>query len=357
MIKVKAPGKLYIAGEYAVVNPGTPSVIVALDRFVYAEIEENPSIGTISSKQYKDTSLTFFHDDSGRLIYSEKIEAFNFIIEAINIVEKLVIEKNITLKLFSLHFDSDLDNSEGKKYGLGSSAAVTVATIKALQEFYQLNLKPLDIYKLAALAHYNVQGNGSLGDIAASAFTGWISYKRFNRNWLNEFKTNHTLTDLLNTKWPLLEIQPLEFPVDIELVIGWTGSPASTSQLVSKIKDYQITNPLGYANFVKSSTLYVNNLITAINQKDYVGIKNSLAKNRSLLKDLSIASDVEIETPLLTKLIDSVNSIGGIAKTSGAGGGDCGIGIIPKTSNSTELFNAWKEIGITPLNFTVYNEK
>lgn len=34
MITVKAPGKLYIAGEYAVVESGFPAIIVALDQFV-----------------------------------------------------------------------------------------------------------------------------------------------------------------------------------------------------------------------------------------------------------------------------------------------------------------------------------
>ena len=40
MIKVKAPGKLYIAGEYAVVENGYPAVLVALDQFVYVSIEK-----------------------------------------------------------------------------------------------------------------------------------------------------------------------------------------------------------------------------------------------------------------------------------------------------------------------------
>ena len=33
MIQVKAPGKLYIAGEYAVTEPGYKSVLIALNRF------------------------------------------------------------------------------------------------------------------------------------------------------------------------------------------------------------------------------------------------------------------------------------------------------------------------------------
>ena len=44
MIQVKAPGKLYIAGEYAVTEPGYKSVLIALDRFVTATIEEADNI-------------------------------------------------------------------------------------------------------------------------------------------------------------------------------------------------------------------------------------------------------------------------------------------------------------------------
>ena len=51
MIQVKAPGKLYIAGEYAVTEPGYKSVLIALDRFVTATIEETDQYnGTVHSK-------------------------------------------------------------------------------------------------------------------------------------------------------------------------------------------------------------------------------------------------------------------------------------------------------------------
>ena len=39
MIQVKAPGKLYVAGEYAVTEPGYKSVLIAVDRFVTAQLE------------------------------------------------------------------------------------------------------------------------------------------------------------------------------------------------------------------------------------------------------------------------------------------------------------------------------
>ncbi|MBT1022890.1 phosphomevalonate kinase, partial [Enterococcus faecium] len=83
-----------------------------------------------------------------------------------------------------LKVTSELDSSNGRKYGLGSSGAVTVATVKALNVFYALNLSQLEIFKIAALANLAVQDNGSCGDIAASCYGGWIAFSTFDHPWL-----------------------------------------------------------------------------------------------------------------------------------------------------------------------------
>lgn len=59
MITVKAPGKLYIAGEYAVVESGYPAIIVALDQFVTATISPSETIGSIVSEQYQENSIVW----------------------------------------------------------------------------------------------------------------------------------------------------------------------------------------------------------------------------------------------------------------------------------------------------------
>ena len=52
LITEKAPGKLYIAGEYAVVENGYPAILVALDQFVTCSIEESAAeVGKIISRQ------------------------------------------------------------------------------------------------------------------------------------------------------------------------------------------------------------------------------------------------------------------------------------------------------------------
>ena len=53
LITEKAPGKLYIAGEYAIVEPGNNAVLVAINQFVTASLEPSKlTVGNIISKQY-----------------------------------------------------------------------------------------------------------------------------------------------------------------------------------------------------------------------------------------------------------------------------------------------------------------
>ncbi|MBS8104351.1 phosphomevalonate kinase, partial [Streptococcus suis] len=63
---------------------------------------------------------------------------------------------------YSLAVQSDLDDqTSGAKYGLGSSGAVTVATVKALLTYYGHRPDALLTYKLAALAQTKLGMTGS----------------------------------------------------------------------------------------------------------------------------------------------------------------------------------------------------
>ena len=49
--EAQAPGKLYLAGEYAVVNPGNPALLMAVNRYVEARVS--------SSERWLVTSAQF----------------------------------------------------------------------------------------------------------------------------------------------------------------------------------------------------------------------------------------------------------------------------------------------------------
>ncbi|MFH5811501.1 phosphomevalonate kinase [Companilactobacillus sp. FL22-1] len=348
----KAPGKLYLAGEYAVVETGFPAVLTSVNKYVTVTINKTQNGGTIQSKNL-NKELIHWNRQGTQLVFDDSESQLQYILAAIKFVERYALERDVKLNYYDLLVTSELDSKDGKKYGLGSSAAVTVAVVKTLGDFYHLELSAMDIYKIAAISHLSVQGNGSLGDIAASAFGGIVAYYSPDRNWIFNMVRNHSITEILSLDWPKLQIHSLELPDDLELTVGWTGSPASTSILVDRIALTKAQKVDKYQHFLQSSRQNVEDLIDGFKTKNSTKIKKMFSEYRQLLADLADFSDVHIETELLEKLCDIAEKLGGSAKTSGAGGGDCGIVLSDKSLDIAELKKEWQQVGITPLTLKI----
>ena len=85
MITEKAPGKLYIAGEYAVVENGYPAILVALDQFVTCTIEESvQEVGQIISRQYNNDQLSW-RRLGDQMVVDKRDNPFSYILSAIKI--------------------------------------------------------------------------------------------------------------------------------------------------------------------------------------------------------------------------------------------------------------------------------
>ncbi|MFB9770503.1 phosphomevalonate kinase [Lactiplantibacillus modestisalitolerans] len=353
MITVKAPGKLYIAGEYAVVETGFPAIIVALDQFVTATISPSDTVGSIVSKQYQENSIVW-RRQGDTMVFDNRDNPFHYILSAINLTERYAHELGRNLGVYHLGINSELDSVDGKKYGLGSSAAVTVATVKALCQFYRLPMDKNKLFKLAAIAHLSVQGNGSLGDIAASVYGGWIAYHSFDREWLHVQRQQTRLSDLLAMDWPALKIDLLTPPANLRLMIGWTGSPASTSHLVDKVALVKAKQRSEYQAFLRDSQACLQRMVAGFHAGDLAAIQTEIRYNRQLLQTLGAFSHVTIETPLLQAMIQTAEDFGAAAKTSGAGGGDCGIVLLDRAKDPATLRTRWAAQGIQQLNLNVH---
>lgn len=353
--KAKAPGKLYIAGEYAVVEPGHPSILITIDRFLSATVKEADDIGSIFSKNYLAHPLNWYRSEEQEMVLNQEKHPFSYIEAAIHTTEKYVSEQAVELTFFDLEIESHLDEN-GAKIGLGSSAAVTVATVKALLQFYELPYSSLLVYKLATLAHLAVKSNGSFGDIAAASFTGWIAYSSFDRDWVKTQREKSSISELVELEWPHLYIERLEQPENLEVLIGWTGSPASTTDLVNNVKQSHSSNQLSYADFLKESRKCVSQLIEAFRSHNLEMISTLITRNRFLLKQMGENSGVMIETPALKALCDISEQYGAVAKSSGAGGGDCGVAFLTHTKNEDLIIQQWKKHAIIPLSLSIYSE-
>ncbi|MFG6167869.1 phosphomevalonate kinase, partial [Staphylococcus aureus] len=276
------------------------------------------------------------------------------VVTAIEIFEQYAKSCDIAMKHFNLTIDSNLDDSNGHKYGLGSSAAVLVSVIKVLNEFYDMKLSNLYIYKLAVIANMKLQSLSSCGDIAVSVYSGWLAYSTFDHEWVKHQIEDTTVEEVLIKNWPGLHIEPLQAPENMEVLIGWTGSPASSPHFVSEVKRLK-SDPSFYGDFLEDSHRCVEKLIHAFKTNNIKGVQKMVRQNRTIIQRMDKEATVDIETEKLKYLCDIAEKYHGASKTSGAGGGDCGITIINKDVDKEKIYDEWTKHGIKPLKFNIYH--
>ena len=81
---------------------------------------------------------------------------------------------------------------------------------------------------------------------------------------------------------------------------------------------------------------------------------SAITRNRVLLVQLGRISGHVIETPELTRLVEIARDHGAAAKSSGAGGGDCGIALCPPDKDIAAMNSAWRAASIQPLDLAIY---
>ncbi|MFT8358034.1 phosphomevalonate kinase [Bifidobacterium aquikefiri] len=390
----RAPGKLYVAGEYAVVEPGHRAIVVAVDRFLDVEVRVShgdSSQGSLQSNRFTQQSVQWHRSQDTIVVDSADQSGWGFIINAIRMVEKLAREVGKTLKYCDISVSSGLDDASGKKYGLGSSAAVTVATVQALCSFYNLDIDAMQRYKLAFLAANEVQSSGSGGDIAAGTFHGCIAYSSPDRAWIaaRNAESSLSIAQLIHMDWPGLSIEQLPIPTAMKFLVGWTGAPASTPELVANVQHrvhgntkHQLHAQSGtvvsktvvsepvvsktvkahepsahaeqrYAAFIQRSDACVQSMAEAFGHGDISAIQTQIREARRILLSLTEITGTVVETPALHRLVSIAESHGAAAKSSGAGGGDCGIAICGMDVDARAIQHDWNACGIEALNLRI----
>ena len=354
-ITSKAPGKLFIAGEYAVVEPGNGAIVAAVSRYLTVTIDEATDVGTLTSTQNPDVVVEWTR--KGELFSAKTDHPYGLVEEAILVAEQYVRECGIlTNALYSLSITSELDDAKrGIKYGLGSSGAVVVATIQAVLDFYETPRTPLLIYKLSVLTNLRLSQRGSFGDIAASSFGGMVYYTSPDRSDLLVKLQSQTIKEICDNDWKDLLIERLPEIPDFTLLVGWTGQVAITDSLIqaTEKKRKVETDTAFYKEFLKKSHAIVHGLQNAWNKQDIPALQEGIRSNRALLNEFAQVMQLEIETPALQTLCALAEQNGACAKTSGAGGGDCGICFTQNETQRQQIETQWAKAQIQVLPITI----
>ena len=375
-VHASAPGKLYIAGEYAVVHPGHAALLIAVDRYVHVTLTPTGTeVGTLRSDASDPTKPdeapvrweASADPTAAARFHTDETGFHKYVAASVLTVERWRAEKHLPTSGYDIDISSHLDDAtSGAKFGLGSSAAVTVATVAAAARHHGLQLTREQIYRLAAIATVRVTTKTSGGDVAASALGGWVEYHSPDRTWLEDrawgaSSRTTTISDLLTGEWPGLSLRRISPAAPgIQLSVGWTGTPADTTELVGHVvKKTALPDDL-----LQRSDAAVDNLVEALTSDNggreagpdgraTSATGNAVVQARQVLGEIATQRGVAIETPALRTLITTALDEGWWAKSSGAGGGDCGIALTTPGVDAHALHEQWMAAGIRPLNLHV----
>ena len=321
MTVVKTCGKLYWAGEYAILEPGQLALIKAIPIYMTAEIK-----ASINYRLYSDMftySVDMRPDSSYALIQ-----------ETVALVEEYLTAQGVELQPFSLDIRGKMER-EGKKFGLGSSGSVVVLVVKAMLAFYERLADRELLFKLASAVLLKRGDNGSMGDIACIVSEDLVLYQSFDREKVADWLEKENLQVVLARDWGF-SIRSVEPALKFDFLVGWTKEVAVSSHMVKQIKDNM------NASFLQASKKTVANLVKALEVGQEETIIDLLEQASQLLEGLSS----DIYTPSLRQLKNTSLDLKAVAKSSGAGGGDCGIALSFDQDSTTLLKKRWADLGI-----------
>jgi len=284
-VAASSPGKLLLFGDHAVVY-GYPCIVTAVDQRMMVTITESEKDGVAYDVGESDT---------------------RFLDAALNIAQSLW--GNIS------HIAVQTKSQFSEKFGLGSSAAVTVSFLFALSKFLSKPLKPIDLFNAAYKVVLDVQGKGSGVDVAAAIYGG-------------------TLYFLTGGK----VIEPLAIK-DLPLVIGYTGVKADTVTLINEVKEKMKAQPERIDRIYDAIGKLTEDAKTKMLEEDWERVGKFMDYNQEYLRDLGVSSEK------LEALISAAKGAGAYgAKLSGAGGGDCMIALVTNDTRKS-IEDAIEKVG------------
>ncbi len=277
--KVSAPGKLFLLGEHAVLHGQFALVCAVTQRM------------TIIVKMRSDSSIRISSDLGEFSTDLQNIQShprFRFIISAVSS------QANYLHTGFDLKIESDFS----AHVGLGSSAAVTAATMAALFEMGNRERNPLDIFQAALETVQKIQGTASGADLAACVYGGIVSYRM-----------QPLFLEKLNYSYPL--------------TVVYSGTKLPTTKVIRIVEQKRRRHPELYASIFTLMGESARQAAQAIKQSKWQKVGELLNINHGLMDAIGVNNRILSDIVYLLRRESEILG----SKISGSGLGDCVIGL------------------------------
>lgn len=288
---VAAPGKAMLIGEYAVLE-GEPAVVAAVSVYARAVLGSGAPSSPFIEAAMRETQVELA--ELGRTLSGEPVP----------------------------HVDTSTFSHGGRKLGVGSSAAATVAAVGALFHAAGLDIEDQQVrsraYAAAKRAHDAAQGTaGSGADLWAAVF-GKLRV-------LGPYDTS-------------VEAKPL--PVQLRFVA--TSTSVSTAMLVGRYRQVHDAAQCAIAELSVAS----RGFLMAWQRGDVAALLSSIERANSGYQRLGEVLGNKLLTDEHLRIAEIARQVGGAAKPSGAGGGDLAVVFLPSQA-AVDRFSA--EVAVLPI--------
>lgn len=281
-MRCSAPGKIYLFGEHAVVY-GKKAIACAIDIRTYVEVgiaEESVVTSVFGTAPLESPHYPYMRTAVNKI---KEIEEINDV---------------------QIHVDSQIPVGTG----LGSSAAVTIATLEALNIEFEIGIPREELARIGHSVELEVQGSASPTDT-------WMS--------------------TMGGTWQVPDRRKLE-PPSCAIVVGDTCIAGNTGQLVGGVRrlydKYSFMEQL-----IDTFDMVATEGARYLKSGDYQSLGELMNINQGLLDAVGVGH------PSATKLIYAAREAGAWgAKITGAGGGGC---IVAITDDPVPVVEAIKDAG------------
>lgn len=299
--EASAPGRVCIAGEdIDWLGKGGPSILCAVNLRTKA---------TIRPKSIDDGIVTFKTGEpfnQGLDVPLGEIGKYTgSVLDYAHASLKVITDLGVTPKAMTLDISSDLPS----RAGLSSSAAVSVASLAALAEFYELNLSDEEIAALAyKVEREEVKTGAGQMDMYSSALGGLI--------YLNSATV------------PPHSIETYQLPENLDIIIVDSETPRNTRDVLrDKQKRYDSGEPniLTYMSETNTAIEQIRSIL-ALQPIDVDKLGSLISACHVYMRDF-----LQVSTKLIDECVDISTKNGAVgAKLTGTGMGGCLFAIVPR---------------------------